>query len=964
MTYLDLLKKRYSSWKQLEAEIEKLNTSVLKGDAFEQFTYAYFKINAQKYLVQDIYISKEIPDNLIEKYKIGHAKKTDCGVDGLIIRSDGKAFAYQCKFRSGRQKPKYEELTKFWSDGRYCDYCCTVANCYEITDLSDKHEQNLSILVQDFDSLDETFFEQLYELTNSVEDKPHLKKIFYEPFDYQKKIIDDVIEGFSVEDRGKVIAACGTGKTLTSLWIVEQMDVSQVLFLAPSITLVKQTLESWADQAKKDFTYICVCSDNTVNRDIEESDESDIKVSDMGVPVTTDPKQIAAFMGSNDEKKKYIFSTYQSADKISEAQKISQSTFDLIICDEAHRTVGTRSNFSIALEDRNIRSKKRLFMTATERMIRPMLLRRMENNGEVVFSMDDESKYGPLFSRYNFGDAIKDETISDYKIVVAGVKEREVYDYIQQNTNLRLTDIEDEERVVTAEALYAKILLSKTMHEFPIHKVISFHSSIARSRNFIANNDQNVPLKNIIRQFNDHIEDNDIYIDNISCEVPAADRAKILREFKESEYGIISNAKCLTEGVDVPIIDSVYFVDQKKSLVDIVQACGRALRTKKGTKKTAYFIIPILFPESGVSTDILYSEKFDAVYNIIQALRDQDNRLEDWINKLNKKYVSGGGVGGDSTDDNPIIIDIQGIDVDLFSEELMVKIATVNATSNSQQMFGPGARTAGQTRLFKPIVDMTSETLINNLVIPTMMYFKESKRRIMSASEIRFNHNNVSHTLKLGLIQKEGTGIYGLTPLGEEYLKDRYTNEALIKRQLMRYSCSVEDQNIERVLFPYRAIFEILKDLPGRKSLSFLEFAFCIYTMPDSKRTSVIRAVQGIQYLRANYPNIHMINDSNKETVLQELNSYFGSTLSMMDVWGSRATTVKNQYMYFRNHLSIYDDLIRINSNKEIELITGEGQDLKLKRLLELDQEMVKLPRNSLIAKYTEALFVLLLFSI
>ena len=126
-------------------------------------------------------------------------------------------------------------------------------------------------------------------------------------------------------------------------------------------------------------------------------------------------------------KVKYIFSTYQSADKISEAQKTAKDTFDLIICDEAHRTAGLRSNFSLALEDQFICSKKRLFMTATERMVRPLLKRHLEENGKVIFSMDDENVYGPLFSQYNFGAAIKDKTISDYKIVVAGVKESEVY---------------------------------------------------------------------------------------------------------------------------------------------------------------------------------------------------------------------------------------------------------------------------------------------------------------------------------------------------------------------------------------------------------------------------------------------------------------------------------------------------------------------------------------------------------
>ena len=960
ISYFPILKQRYHAWRELEKQIEAMPTTKEIGDAFEQFVFAYFVIREQMYLVGDIYMSKDIPEKYLEEYKIAHRRSSDCGVDGLIIRKDGLSMAYQCKFRSDRKKPSYEELTKFWSDSRYCDLCCTVANCYEVTDLSDKHEKNLSILAPDFDSLDDTFFEELYALTNAPSDEIVKQKIYFKPFEYQKKIIDDVINGFAIENRGKIIAACGTGKTLTALWIVEKMEFDTVLFLAPSITLVKQTLEAWAGQSKYDFSYLCVCSDNTVESDLE-ADESDIHISDLGVPVTTDEYVIADFLEKKTHNKKYIFSTYQSADKISNAQNIAHTTFDLIICDEAHRTAGLRSNYSLALEDKFIRSKKRLFMTATERMVRPMLLRRAQNNGEVIFSMDDESVYGPLFSKYNFGDAIKDKTISDYKIVVAGVKESEVYNYIANNTPLKLTDLDNEEKVIAAESLYAKLLLSKTMHEFPIHKVISFHSSIKRSSDFVTEGDSSVPLRNIVGQYNTHIEDEDLYINNISCKVPANKRAEILSDFKESEYGIISNAKCLTEGVDVPIIDSVYFVDQKKSLVDIVQACGRALRTKKGTSKTAYFIIPILIPESEVATDILYSEKFDAVYNIIQALRDQDNRLEDWINKLNRRYVTGG-IGGRDTDDYmPISIDIEGIDLDQFSEELFVKIATVNATRSTTQQYGPGSRTAGQTRLFKPIVDMTLSTLMNNLVLPTIKFYKISNKRVLSSDDIRINHNNISHTLKVGLIQKEGPSSYGLTPLGEEFIKGRYTNDILLKRQLLRYSCSVEDSNIVRIMFPYRAVLEILKGLPGKQKISFYEFAFCIYTMPDSSTISITKAIQDIQYLRVNYPHLEQVNPSNRSTVLDELNSYFNSTLSEGDIWGARTTTVRNQYIYFRDHLSIYNEVIEIK-NKEICLKRDVAHIID--RLLAKDKEMEKLPRAKLLAKYSEALLYVLLFTL
>jgi len=969
--FAEIFKTKYGSWKELEDAISALPTTVERGNAFEDFTYAYFSIKKQLYQVSAIYTSKEIPQKYREQYKIGNLQHLDSGVDGFIVLENGKSFAYQCKFRVGRVKPTYEELTKFWSDARYCDYCCTVANAYSVSKLSDKHEQNLSILVNDLDALDEDFFNTLFELTNSTTaNEIKLKKA---PFKYQEKIISDVVEGFAVENRGKIIAACGTGKTLTSLWIVEKMECNSVLFLAPSIALVKQTLEAWAADASIPFSYLCVCSDNTVNGDID-SDETDLTVSALGVPVTTNEEEISTFLTEPTTKRKYIFSTYQSADKISNAQHAAKSTFDLIICDEAHRTAGLRSAFSLALEDQFIQAKKRIFMTATERMVKPMLLRRAADNGQVVFSMDDENTYGPLLSRYNFGDAIKDKTISDYKILIAGVKESEVYDYIASNATLSVKDIDENERISTAESLYAKILLAKTIREYPIKKIISFHSTIQRASDFVTEEGSDISLKNVIKEFNKHIDSDKLYVSTVNSRQDSGTRSRVLETFKQNDYSVVSNAKCLTEGVDVPIIDSVYFVDPKKSLVDIVQACGRALRTKKGVEKTAYFVVPILIPETDVASDILYSEQFEAVYNIIQALRDQDNRLADWIDALNRKYVRGGmgghaGVGGESeeaSDDyNPIDISIEGIDIQQFSEELCVKIATVNANpeyvSGRRRSYGRGERRAGQTRLFKTIGDFTYKSYMENLVDPTIQIYKDNHMHIMCSDNIVINHNNVSHTVKLGLIRKDPHKMYALTELGERYLDGKITDKQLFTRQLLRYSCSVEDSRIDRILFPYRACLRILSLLGSEKSLSFIEFAFCIYPMYDSSMQSIVQAVADIKYLRADYPNLQAANINNRGKILADLNEYFGTQLSETDIWGTQPTTVKNQYMYFRNHLSMFSEIIEV---REGIIHMKNGVRDKVDGYLGLDSEFETFDRHTLMAKYTEPFIVATIFSL
>lgn len=969
--YAEILKAKYGSWKELEDAISTLPTTVERGDAFEDFTYAYFTLKKQLYQIDAIYTSKEIPQKYREQYKIGNLQHHDSGVDGFIILEGGKSFAYQCKFRVGRVKPTYEELTKFWSDARYCDYCCTVANSYSVSSLSDKHEQNLSILVNDLDALDADFFEAFYSLVNAKpENEIKAKKT---PFKYQEKIINDVLEGFAVEDRGKIIAACGTGKTLTSLWIVEKMECSSVLFLAPSIALVKQTLEAWAADASIPFSYLCVCSDNTVNEDIN-SDETDLSISALGIPVTTDEEEIAKFLNKHSVKRKYVFSTYQSADKISNAQHKAKTTFDLIICDEAHRTAGLRSAFSLALEDQFIQAKKRIFMTATERMVKPMLLRRAADNGQVIFTMDDENTYGPLLSRYNFGDAIKDKTISDYKILIAGVKESEVYDYIATNATLSLKDIDEKERISTAESLYSKILLAKTIREYPIKKIISFHSTIQRASDFVTEEGSDISLRSVIKEFNKHILDDGLYVNTVNSKQDSGTRSRTLETFKEKDYSVVSNAKCLTEGVDVPIIDSVYFVDPKKSLVDIVQACGRALRTKKGVEKTAYFVVPILIPETDVASDILYSEQFEAVYNIIQALRDQDNRLADWIDYLNRKYVRGekgghAGVGGADNDDSgegsPIDINIEGIDIQQFSEELCVKIATVNANptylNGRKRSYGRGERKAGQTRLFKTIGDFTYKSYMENLVDPTIAIFKSKRKHVLISDDIVINHNNVSHTVKLGLIRKDPQRKYALTELGERYIDGKIADKQLFTRQLLRYSCSVEDSKIDRILFPYRACLRILSLLGSNKSLSFIEFAFCIYPMYDSSMASITQAVADIKFLRADYPNLQFANINNRGKILSELNEYFGTQLSETDIWGTQPTTVKNQYMYFRNHLSMFTDIIEINDG--VIHMKNAIRD-KVDAYLGLDSDFETYDRQTLMAKYTEPFIVATVFSL
>lgn len=913
--YNDLLKEKFSNWKDLEKKIEALPNTALRGEVFEQFVFAYLVLKKQFYQLSDVYRSKEIPRKYLDKYKI---EKKDSGVDGLVIFNDGKVAGYQVKFRTGRVKPSYDELAKFWVEAQHTDYNYTIANCYSITDLVLKQQKHLQILVDELESLDQDFFEELFKFTN---DAGKIEHFSYKPFPYQEKIIEDVSNGFETNTRGKLIAACGTGKTLTALWITEKLRSEKILFLAPSLALIKQTLEAWADQTKEPFTYMCVCSDRTVSNEIE--DEGDISIKDFNIPVTTDPELISNFLQSTVEGKKIIFSTYQSLPVLLEGIKdASPFNFDLTIFDEAHRTAGTNDAniFNLALSDKNIPSSKRLFMTATERLLKPSLKKKAEGIDRIVFSMDDENIYGPVFHRYDFGDAIKDKVISDYKIILAGIQEKELYQWIKENQDVGLSQ-ESEEFRTGAFTLFTQILLAKALKEYPIRKVISFHSSIKNAQLFTTGLSHTPPLIDVITKIDKSIPNGDIFVSHINSSISTGDRKEILDVFRDSKCGIVSNARCLTEGVDVPVIDSVYFVEPKSSLIDIVQACGRALRKPiKSNKEMAFFIVPVLIPEGSEGEDIFNLAGFETLFNLIQSLRDQDSRLEEWIDELNKEAVKGKAPKYSKTKWKPVDISLpEQIDISDFEERLYLKIAEVNANPTKLRYVGPKTygkreRKSDYKRIFKTLGDCSTEHYENTLVLPTIKKFQYPDQQL-EAEELKIihngkvSHNNISHTQRLGLIIKVENK-FRLTPVGIQYWNKEVKFKTLFKKQMLRYSEDIEENGDTRSLFPYRTCLKILLEV---KSVNFIEFAFAVYTLYDSSDKSTSDAINDIKYLRDNYPKLNLTSEANKQHVLNELNTHFGTSFKETDIW-SKKTTINNQFIYFRDHLSLFNEFIEVDS--------------------------------------------------
>lgn len=958
MKFHQLLRNRISSWRELEKQIEQLSTTKERGDVFEQFVFCYLGIKRNLYQIQCHYMAKNIPIELKKKYQL---EKTDCGVDGLIILQDGKVASYQAKFRANREKPSYEELSKFWAEARRTDYHYTVANCYELSRLCAKHEKHLSVLVDEFDVLGQDFFGELYQFTNEKK----RTKVFYSPDDYQKRMVVNTVNGFTKSNRGKLIAACGTGKTLTALWITEQLKTQSVLFIAPSLALIKQTLEAWAEQAHIPFGYLCVCSDKTVSTDV---DDGDITISDLNVPVTTSPDEICRNLSQKRSGKFVVFSTYQSLDVLSQGlNKLSEFSFDLSIFDEAHRTAGTSESglFAIALDDHNIPSKKRLFMTATERLVRPWIMKKAKEMNRVVFSMDDPRLYGPVFDRFSFGDAIQHKVISDYRIIVAGVKSKEIYNWI--NSNKLLVDVEkgSEEYLTYAQNIFRQVMLIKSMKELSIKKCITFHSTVKNAQAFINGvSASDLNFKVAVHKLWPELSELDIYLDHLNGAMSAGDRKERLDLFKSHNYGVISNARCLTEGVDVPIIDSIYFVNPKNSLIDIVQACGRALRKPRDRHdKIAYFIVPILLPDVDNPKEVINQVDFEMVHNLIQSLRDQDQRLEQWIDRINLSAIKGKTKKFTTDTDSPIVLSLPTeFDVKAFEENLYLRIAEVNGEPTrigyKTIKYGKTERKSEFKRIFKTLGDYSIESYRDSLVIPTIQRFKNIGEEV-SIDKIQVNHNNVSHTERLGLITKTTGGKFKLSPIGDQFFNKKVDFETLFRRQMLRYFSVINDEDGKRILFPYRASLKILLKTG---SINFVEFVFGLYSMVDSSDEAINESVESIKYLRSHYPNLELINKSNQPKVLHELNAFFGTNFSDRDLWHKK-TTIVNQYIYFRNHLAALDGIISVDDKaKVINLIIGKEKELE--KMLEQDAKLeTENNEDSLMRQYISSFLIFILFS-
>ena len=455
----------------------------------------------------------------------------------------------------------------------------------------------------------------------------------HKPRPDQVRAIADVVRGFRQHDRGQLIRACGTGKTLIGLRVAEAMKSQRTLVLVPSLSLVSQLLSDWSKDALQPFRFLPVCSDPTVGGE----DHLIAHVSELGVPPTTQPAAIAAFLRGSGRR--VVFSTYQSAPTVALAfQQHQLKPFDLVIADEAHRCAGVKEGpFATVLDARKIRARKRLFMTATPRIASEASKTRANSLGLELVSMDDHAVFGPVFHELKFSDAIRLKLLTDYRVEIVGVDDPLYRQYAEEGAFVTV----DGETITDARTLASHIAVAKAIQKYDLRRIITFHGRVSRAREFA---DQ---FPQFLRWMPRRDQPSgQIWTEMISGDMASSKRDAILdrlREVQPPARGIVTNARCLSEGIDVRALDGVAFIDPKESQVDIIQAVGRAIR-KAEHKRHGVIILPVYISSAEDDDQVLEDSSFKQVWRVLKALRSHDDQLASELDNLRTKLGERGKV--------------------------------------------------------------------------------------------------------------------------------------------------------------------------------------------------------------------------------------------------------------------------------------------------------------------------------
>ena len=675
-----------------------------KGDRFERLMQAYLTVEPQYAQLYDaVWMWSDYPQR---------GTRRDTGID-LVARSrdTGELTAIQCKFfdpSTTVTKPMLDSFLAASSknlDGKPEFSARLVistsdnwgSNAEDAVENQNPPVQRLRVQDLDDSSIDWGQFSLNTpgELT---------KKAAKQPFPHQELAISKVVTGFETADRGKLIMACGTGKTFTSLKLVEEVVPrgGTVLFLVPSISLLSQTLKEWTIESAIPLRSFAVCSDVSVGK--RKSDE-DIPVTDLAYPATTNTTKLVqkfAEIPDGFDGITVVFSTYQSIDVVAQAQGKGLPEFDLIVCDEAHRTTGVtlageeESAFVKVHNQDYIKGKRRLYMTATPRIYADASRSKAEEAGAVLTDMDSPEFYGEEFHRLGFGEAVSMGRLTDYKVLVLAVDESYISTRFQRllaDENNELT-LDDAAKIVGCWNGLSK--RSLTPEEFaldpePMKRAVAFARNINESKK-IANLFERVveaEIEAIDRESDESAGDLlDVEVHHVDGTYNVLDRNKELDWLKQDPGAgnarILTNAKVLSEGVDVPALDAVMFLNPRDSVVDVVQSVGRVMRKLEG-KKYGYVILPIGVPaDMDPATALNDNKKYKVVWQVLQALRAHDERFDAMVNKIDLTKstegklsvigVGGGGKDGDKNETGNTAVTLDFPALDQWRDAILAKI--------------------------------------------------------------------------------------------------------------------------------------------------------------------------------------------------------------------------------------------------------------------------------------------------
>ena len=686
-----------SSTKTFDDVLEKIrkesaNTRDL-GDRFEKITEAFLKTDklyANRF--HKVWLWKSWPKN----------DGADTGIDLVAEQTDGELCAIQCKcyaddgnldmktvatFLAKASSLKLKHKILVYTGDSLTTHAKKVLTDSKTTIITPEHFRQSSI--------DWTHFPNIMVKKNPKKLRVH-----------QQSALDDVLTGLKSHDRGKMIMACGTGKTMTALHIAEKYAGrgSIVLYLVPSISLILQSMREWSENSTIPHRYIAVCSDKSTGEDGT--------ITELESPVSTDAETLKPFVKNRSpDHMTVIFSTYHSIKVVEDTMKGKK--IHLVFCDEAHRTTGTegKSYYTRIHDDKHLHVEKRIYMTATPRVYSDAIKSLGKRKDKVIYSMDDDEKYGPEFHKLNFFDAVhKHKILADFKVKIAIVDADKVDKDFQQSVADKDKSMPLDERTLLA-AVWHGLRFPHDDESSPklLQRVIAFCNRIDRSEMFAgvmkdpSNNDRS--FEGVVNEINKmkNIKDS-VEVRHIDGKDNALHRRKEMRWLDESNLDpgtcrIVSNAKCLSEGVDVPSLDGVIFLNPRKSVVDVVQSVGRVMRSAKG-KDYGYVILPVAIPAGIKYNEAMNDNKtFKVVWEVLNALRSHDEEFAREINKLildKRPEVTGNVtprisvsvIGDDDSDKEPISTLFDNI-----KSKIIEKVGDINYYDKYGQEIGKAAST-------------------------------------------------------------------------------------------------------------------------------------------------------------------------------------------------------------------------------------------------------------------------------